>query len=347
MSRNNLRQLAKLAGVSVATASYALRGHPCVAEATRQRVLRAVRKIGYRTNPLVAALMTQVQAGRPVRYHGTIGICYDPAMFPEGRDSLKADRFYQGAVKQAAMQGFETELFRFDAMNAKPAHHARILQARGIQGVLFLPIFQSPVRLELDVQSLAVCCVGYPIVQPDLNRVAHHHFRSFNLAWKQAHALGYRRIGLVLDEVVDARVYHQWMAAYLLHREEQPRSVRIPPFLYRSYEFAASCGAFLRWIRRERPEVIIITDDAPQAWEAILKAGWRVPADIGLLALRTPGPEISGINQQETRIGAVGMSNVISQLYRNEFGVPPEPAFTLVAGRWEPGGTVRRISSRA
>ena len=189
MPRNNLRQLAKLAGVSVATASYALRGHPCVAEATRQRVLRAVRKIGYRTNPLVAALMTQVQAGRPVQYHGTIGVCYDPAMFPEGPDSLKADRFYQGAVRQAAAQGFTTELFRFDAINTKPAHHSRILQARGIQGVLFLPIFQSPVRLELDVQSLAVCCVGYPIVQPDLNRVAHHHFRSFNLAWEQAHAL--------------------------------------------------------------------------------------------------------------------------------------------------------------
>jgi len=344
MPRKNLRQLAKLARVSVATASYALRGHPCVAEATRQRVLRAVRKIGYRTNPLVAALMTQVQAGRPVQYHGTIGISYDPAMFPGGMDSLTADKFYQGAVKQAAAQGFTTELFRFDAINAKPAHHSRILQARGIQGLLFLPIFKSGIRLELDVRALAVCCVGYPIVEPDLNRVAHHHFRSFNLAWKQAHALGYRRVGLVLDEVVDARVYHQWMAAYLLHREEQPRRARLPPFLYRSNEFAAYRKAFLRWVGKARPDVIMLTDAVPPVAEALQQAGWRVPADIGLLALRTPGPEISGINQQEARIGAVGMSNVISQLYRNEFGAPPEPTFTLVAGKWEEGETLRRIS---
>lgn len=344
MPRNNLRHLAKLAGVSVATASYALRGHSCVAEATRQRVLRAVRKIDYRTNPLVAALMTQVQAGRPVQYHGTIGVCYDPAMFPGGLDELGADKFHQGALRQAAAQGFKTELFRFDAMNAKPAHHARILQARGIRGVLFLPIFQSPVRLELDVQSLAVCCVGYPIVEPDLNRVAHHHFRSFNLAWKQVHALGYRRIGLVLDEVVDARVYHQWMAAYLLHREEQPRSVRLAPFHYRSNEFTAYRKAFLRWVDKTRPDVLMLTDVVPPVAEVLQQAGWRVPADIGLLALRTPGPEISGINQQESRIGAVGMSNVISQLYRNELGAPPEPIFTLVAGKWQEGETLRPIS---
>jgi hypothetical protein len=38
------------------------------------------------------------------------------------------------------------------------------------------------------------------------------------------------------------------------------------------------------------------------------------------------------------------MSNVISQLYRNEFAAPPELTFTLVAGKREEGETPHRIS---
>jgi len=51
-----IREVARLAGVSVASASFALNGQPGVAEQTRQRILAAAEQLGYRANPQAQAL---------------------------------------------------------------------------------------------------------------------------------------------------------------------------------------------------------------------------------------------------------------------------------------------------
>ena len=56
--------VAERAGFSRATVSRALRNHPGIPEATRQRVVDAAAALGYRPNPLVAALMAQLHTGR-------------------------------------------------------------------------------------------------------------------------------------------------------------------------------------------------------------------------------------------------------------------------------------------
>lgn len=53
----NLRAVARAAGVSVATASMALRDDPLVAAATRAKVQSSAARLGYRINPLVSELM--------------------------------------------------------------------------------------------------------------------------------------------------------------------------------------------------------------------------------------------------------------------------------------------------
>lgn len=54
---SNLRTVARAAGVSLATASLALRGSPLIAEATRARVQNSADRLGYRINPLISELM--------------------------------------------------------------------------------------------------------------------------------------------------------------------------------------------------------------------------------------------------------------------------------------------------
>jgi LacI family transcriptional regulator len=46
----NLKQLSELLGLSQTTVSRALNGYPEVNEATRERVLQAVKETGYRPN---------------------------------------------------------------------------------------------------------------------------------------------------------------------------------------------------------------------------------------------------------------------------------------------------------
>src|SRR5215469_18913869 len=59
-----IREVARLAGVSVASASFALNGQPGVAEDTRQRILAAAEHLGYRANPQAQAL----RRGRTTTY---------------------------------------------------------------------------------------------------------------------------------------------------------------------------------------------------------------------------------------------------------------------------------------
>ena len=52
-----MKHVAAAAGVSVMTVSLALRRAPSIPAATRERVVAAAEQLGYRRNPLVAALM--------------------------------------------------------------------------------------------------------------------------------------------------------------------------------------------------------------------------------------------------------------------------------------------------
>ena len=67
-----LQDIARRAGVSKMTVSLALRGHPHAAAATRDRLRRLAKEMGYRPNPLVVANMTLLRAGRRSAYAGTI-----------------------------------------------------------------------------------------------------------------------------------------------------------------------------------------------------------------------------------------------------------------------------------
>ena len=59
-----IRDVARMAGVSVATVSFALNGQPGVAEDTRRRILAAAEELGYRANPQAQAL----RRGRTTTY---------------------------------------------------------------------------------------------------------------------------------------------------------------------------------------------------------------------------------------------------------------------------------------
>jgi LacI family transcriptional regulator len=59
-----IRDVARIAGVSVATASLALNGRPGVAEETRRRAVAAAEQLGYRANPQAQAL----RRGRTTTY---------------------------------------------------------------------------------------------------------------------------------------------------------------------------------------------------------------------------------------------------------------------------------------
>ncbi|MBM3851821.1 MAG: LacI family DNA-binding transcriptional regulator, partial [Verrucomicrobia bacterium] len=117
----NLNAVAIAAGVSAMTVSRVLRNSPYVSTETRQRVLRAAQKIGYRPNPEVARLMSIVRGAKGRRAHAVIGVIRDD--LPD--DELH-DRAYQYVAiadirARAAQHGYQAEEFFLGRKGLTPA----------------------------------------------------------------------------------------------------------------------------------------------------------------------------------------------------------------------------------
>src|SRR3989304_5016867 len=102
----SLRQIAKLAGVSAATVSMALRNHPRIPAATRRRVSALARRLGYKPNARIAALMGQIRLSRQPDGGACLGVIsfYDNARPWEG--SLHLARIYEGMKRRADTLGY-------------------------------------------------------------------------------------------------------------------------------------------------------------------------------------------------------------------------------------------------
>jgi LacI family transcriptional regulator len=115
LSRATLRDVAKLAGVSVATASKALNGQPQVRAETRERVVRAA-------DTLAQGLITQRS--------GTVGLLTSDL---EGRFSIP---ILMGA--EDAFGSDQTSVFLCDARGdtIREKHHLRALLSRRVDGLI-------------------------------------------------------------------------------------------------------------------------------------------------------------------------------------------------------------------
>ncbi len=118
-----LRDVATLAGVSVATASKALRGDRRISEATRERVRATADRLDYTPN----ALAQSFASGRS----RTIGIFTHRAQTPFARPVLI------GAIKELGLLGHAVLLFDADVRGGRwRDEDVRRLQARKAEGVL-------------------------------------------------------------------------------------------------------------------------------------------------------------------------------------------------------------------
>lgn len=117
-----LRDVARLAGVSTATASKALNGRPDVHATTRARVVEAARQLSFSPNAVARGL----SAGRT----GTVGLLTSDL---EGRFSLP---ILMGA--EDAFGAHQTSVFLCDARGdaIREQHHLRALLSRQVDGLI-------------------------------------------------------------------------------------------------------------------------------------------------------------------------------------------------------------------
>lgn len=244
MAMPGLRQVAMRAGVSLASASYALRGDPRIAPATAERVRAAAAALGWRASPELARRASS-------RFLGPA------AAIPIAHITwLKAPGPTTGSVVRRARDlGWEVHTHLL-APDDEPARlRDRLLQA-GMRGAILDPGPSRPDLAGFDWSPLPVVMGwhdGPPGPHPAVREI--DPFAAVAACTRRLAAAGHRRIGYAvaahaprLDS--DDRRLAGWLSAR--------GAVRIPPLrCSMGWTEERSTQALLAWVRRHRVEAVV------------------------------------------------------------------------------------------
>jgi len=334
-----MRMIAEEAGVSVVTVSLSLRNHPSISVRTRTRIQRIARRMDYRPNAMVSALMAQIHSRRPGPESPVLALVREP----EARAYFSHIPFYQnlrrGAEARARALGYVLEDFILESGIAGGRRLHRILHARNIRGVILAPVFRPGGTTALPLDGLACCAMGYSLHSPDIHRVGSNYGQAMSLAWSKLSQRGYRRPGFVNKlqnlERTDFALLGSFMAQQALH----PEAARIPPLIFSRIpdQYPEECGReFARWFRRHRPDVLI---GPPWALLEKISESVRVPEEAGVILFDSE-PGWTQVLDGAEQIGSGSVDMVVAQIHRNETGIPPFPQTVSVNSLWVEGRTL-------
>ena len=330
--RITMAEVAKAAGVHQTTVSLALRNHPSIPEATRERIHRLAQKLGYRPNPLVSALVAERRRGRPSGKGDILGFltAYDQA---DGwKHSANYVAVHRELRNQAELRGYRLADFWLCAPGMTPSRLRDILLNRGVRGLLVCPMPAEPRVIDFDFSGFAAVALGFTLQAPLLDRVAIDYQAVMHLAIARLRAKGCQRIAFATTREIDDRVNHLSLGAFLSARHLEPRCFIRPHVTARWTR-----TAFLVWLRETRPDALItaITPDYRllQSWLADAPAVSH-PPELVCVDCAVNDPHQTGVVQNLAAEARAAIDFVTSRVERAQFGLPAEPQTILVTGTW-------------
>ncbi|MFA6287233.1 MAG: LacI family DNA-binding transcriptional regulator [Opitutaceae bacterium] len=338
--------VALAAGVSAMTVSRVFQNSPRVLPETRDRVLAAAQKSGYRPNPQAARLMEIVRSHRSRHTRAMIGLIRDIPSNGSPQGEIINYVGIEDIRRRAGQHGYDVEEFRLGRGGVSPARLRAILQARGITGVLVSVQSPTPLSEQFDYGGLASATFGYGLASPQLHRASTNMTQGILAATAKLEARGYQRIGMAISPWIDARADHTYSGALLHYQQTVPARRRVPLLMPENISRQGKT-IFTDWMHRHRPDVVISFHASVPQW---LRDGLklRIPEDVGLVVhdwVDEPGMAgFAGINHRRSHVAAAAVDLVATQLRHNEQGVPEVPRQILIPPLFVDGPSIRPAS---
>ncbi len=336
--RVSVRDIAARAGTSHTAVSLALRDDPRITLATRNRIQRAARELGYRPDAVVSSLMARLRTLRTHKVRATLGFITAWPTRLGWSEASNHRRFFVGARRQAESLGYALDEFWLTEPGMNGKRMTEILRTRGVHGLILHSLPAMGGQLDLEWRHFAFVTKGLTVSHPSAHRVVSSHYEDMRLVLSEMDQRLYRRVGLVLDEKMNIRVDRAWLAAFLLHQQGLPEADQVPALVTTLAEEEAS---FRSWYAKHRPDAILFCDLRVVQWLENVRV--RVPRNVGLVHLdwsRDVSP-LAGLDSNPDALGVAATDLLVGQLHANEFGIPVREKIVAVRGRWASGSSVR------
>lgn len=312
--RPTLYDVAREAGVSHMTVSRVVRGTRAVREKTAARVRQAILRLGYRPDPALSALAAY--RSREGGGRGSVLAFLDCDRTPYSRI------VFDGARKEAMLHGYSVERFVLPAEPSRQKQLGRTLFHRGVAGLIFGPSDDLWEFSGWDWKEFAMVSLGAVIHRPAMHSVAIDYFHGAFSACQMMRERGCRRIGLAVDQRLEARTGHRWLGGFLAAAGGSQR--------HAVYEGAiAEPGRLKAWAKREKIDAILTIH--PDVWRLFRRTRLRM----AFLNDTFARPDFPSLVLDPEHIGAEGLRLLHHLLLRREFGLPEEPKMVALRGRWK------------
>lgn len=346
----NLREIAKIAGVSHSTVSRALRNNPHISKSTRERIQKLAIEHGYRPHPTVSKLMAQLpHIKKQARSTLALITCWK-----NWKDVHFLQQIFKGISERAEILGYSLEEFSLHQYEMSTQRLNGVLRTRNIEGAIILPFDRDHREIELDWEHLASVYIGRFLSHPAINRVSTSYYSNMFALLNQLKSLGYQRIALALTSEMRLRSEDAYIAAYAAYQREFPPDQRIPVLVttskpdpdspearYGTVRYASKFDpeTSVRWLKEFQADALICNSSPTR--NALSIGGLRVPEDLGYASLDCSEnePAISGIDQLPEKLGSAAVDMVTAHLHRNDFGIPQSPKILTLPGHWHEGET--------
>jgi LacI family transcriptional regulator len=326
-----LEDVARSAGVHRTTVSLSLRDHPRIPAETRDRVKAIARRMGYRINPLVSALMQSRRSGAPVK-HATIAYVTNyPSRWgwlPQHHDR---PNFFPGAAERAQDFGYKLEHFWLGEPGMTPRRFCDMLSVRGINGLIIGRLPPGLHGLDLEWERFSCVALGMTLRAPILHHVTENHFDTVWQAMDRCRQRGYRRVGFLFSDGNDSpRVGDRWLGAYLAQQLQFAPEDRLPV----CPKVPTDEATFRQWFLAHRPDALLV-NNPKLLIDWLRKLDLEVPRDLGVIALEHRREmECTGVYYNPSRIGGLAVEMLVGLMHRNETGVPTVQHEILLTGEW-------------
>ncbi len=335
-----MQTIAQKAGVSASTVSRALVNHPSIPNETRERIHAVAHSMGYRPNPLVSALM-QTRRNPHGDHDLTTVALINGYSASETRALPYIRRFVDAARERAESLGYRLESFHVTS-DLEAQKVDKILEVRGVQGVL-IGLFPSvSIRLPMTWSRYAFAAIGFNVTYPVGHRAENDQAQTIDLALDQVHARGYRRAGLVMQVNPLATTEARFRRAFNDRQKLASVPNPIPPL--EMPELTAE--AFDQWFKRYKPDCVLSGAYEVFDWigrKKLARPVGFVHTDLHL-EMFPDTSQIAGLVQNYEAVGAGAFDLVDEALRRNARGIPEARKLVTFEARWKDGASLPQLA---
>jgi len=334
---NSVRGLARELGLSKSTISAALRNHPAINQKTREKIQVAAKSLGYRYNPLVGEVMSEIRRSSAESYRYSLGIVdLNSNRQRNSTSNIYHAKLLAGAKAAASEMRCSLDHFVIGSSDLPLKRLDSILESRGIKGLAIMPVLGNPDLEWLTLDRTAIVYMDYLHKNIGMHTVCVDHYLAMITALEQLQAKGYRRPGLFLNKMHDERLQCKWQAAFKQYTGTSKRFAKLDPLV----TVDQTKELFLDWFQTHQPDVVIAHNAKVVEW--MQSVGCRVPETHGFCCLNLSSIDTwtSGLDFSPEHCGKVTIEMLVAQLHQNKTGIPDIPINLMYSAVWRDGPTL-------